>query len=90
MLKSGQSFILRAFYRGWIYIFLIHSQFPLFILRGDQFVICIDYLDAAAVFSILDEMRASKECSCTKGEDDGDNEEVDDKDHNDVEEEDTE
>ena len=65
---------------------MFRSQFFRFILRGGQFVICIDYLDAAAVFSILDEMSATKECSWT--EDGGDNEDVDDEDHN--EEEDTE
>ena len=70
----------------WSVIIGFHSQFSLFILRGGQFVVCIDYLDAAAVFGILDEMRATKECSWT--EDGGDNEDVDDKDHN--EEEDTE
>ena len=78
MLKYGNS---------WVYLFFVFpSQFSRFILCGGQFVICIDYLDAAAVFGILDETRATKECSRT--EDGGDNENVDDEDHN--EEEDTE
>ena len=68
---------------SWVYIFVFRSQFSRFILRGGQFVICIDYLDAAAVFSILDEMRATKECSWT--EDGGDNENVDDNEEEDTE-----
>ena len=69
-------------------VFVFHNQSSLFILCGCQFVICIYYLDSDAVLScILDQMRATKECSWT---DEEDNEDVDDKDHNDVDGEDTE